>query len=305
MSRGLLPALAMAGCVMFPEGGEPIVRVGGEEFIQGDFDAFLESRTGFVASPGPAVLSALLDEFIREQLLVLGARDAGVTVSEVEVLTEVTALENAPGADAAAGPPAFGTEPGPPTQQAARLREDVRNRMLVKRFLEEVILRDLEVTAADLALELEASDPLYSRPATITLSEARFGTRSGAEQAAADLARDPEGAAVEFRSVGVFRDGELPDAVAAAVRELEVGGFTGVLGTPTGFRIFRLDERTEPGAVDPEDAAPVARRTILERRANTLMADLLGDLRNRHPVTVFSGRLSFPYLGREPDEGAN
>ncbi len=268
----LLAALVLAGC----SGGDPIVRLGAQEFVQRDFDRFLETRAGFAPSPGSEVRSALLDEFIRERLLVLGARDAGFTVSETEVRFEIAALDRAE----------------PATPHPAGLRDEIRNRLLAQRFLEEGVLQDLEVTEEDMALEWEVSGPLYRRPATITLSEGRFGTREEAERGAA---------AVEFHPVGVFREGELPEAVEAAVRPLEIGESTGVLETPNGFRIFRLDARAEGGgAVDPEEAAPVVRRSILERRADERMADLLADLRRRYPVTVFSGRLAFPYLGREP-----
>jgi len=46
-------------------------------------------------------------------------------------------------------------------------------------------------------------------------------------------------------------------------------------------------------------------QTDVVGRAEALVADLLADVRERHPVEVFSGRLSFPYLGREPEESRN
>lgn len=285
--RAAVAVATLGGCVVLPDLGSVIVRIGDEGFRQEDFDAFLRSRGGFLESPGPAVLSALLDEFVRERLLVLAALEAGVAVSAAELQAEIEALAAAPG-----------SEEAPPERE-------VRDRLLVGRFLDEVIFRDLEVTESDLALEMQAAAPLYRGPATMTLSEARFETRAEAERAEAALTSQPDAAAVEFHPIGIFRGGELPEILEAAVRGRSAGEFTRVLEISAGLRIFRVDAVGEPGDLSPEAVEPLARRAILERRAEALVADLLADVRERHPVEVFSGRLSFPYLGREPEESRN
>ena len=131
-----------------------------------------------------------------------------------------------------------------------------------------------------------------------------FRTRAEADEAAAALGEDPDSPGPEFRRVGVFQEGELPETIAAAVRGLDAGEFSGAIGTATGFGVFRVDRREDSGPMDPDEAGAVARRAILERRANERIADALRDLRARYPVVVYAGRLPFPYLGREAAEDA-
>ncbi|MCY4626325.1 MAG: peptidylprolyl isomerase [Acidobacteria bacterium] len=286
-----------------------VVSLGERDLTEGALDRFIASRTELGGTLDAPLLSALLEEFVREQLLVIAAEEEGVEVSEVQLLTETSALRRGPGPDAirpegdAAPPENAGEEPG--DSEGPWLRSQVRERLLVDRFMDTVVLADLEATDEALQLEFDANRAFYARPETVTLSERRFDDREGAEAAAERLREEPpspedDDAGDSFLPIGSFRRGELPDAVDQAVFALDPGGITDAVETAAGFRVFRVDRRLAAAALEFEEVQDVVRLTVLRQEADARVQALLEGLQSRHPVRVHADNLTFPYVGRLP-----
>lgn len=312
-----LTGIAGPGCDRFAaEEDVVVVSLGEREVTLGALERFVASRTGLGGALDAPLLSALLEEFVREQLLVIAAEEEGVEVSEVQLLAELSALRRGPGPDAVrpeAGPvpsDSAGEEPGGSPDDSADgaedpwLRSQVRNRLLVDRFVDTVVLADLEATEEALQLEFEANRAFYARPETVTLSERRFDDRESAETAAARLREEPASAAEDagdlFLPVGSFRRGELPDAVDQAVFVLDPGGITDAVETAAGFRVFRVDRKLPAGALEFDEVRDVVRLTVLRQEADARVQALLESLQGRHPVRVHADNLAFPYVGQLP-----
>lgn len=303
-ARLALPGLAaaiFAGCGAFPPDGEAIVvSVGAREVTRAELDRFLGSRTVLGGTVDAPLLSALLDDFVREQLLLIAAEEAGVEISRMQLLAEAAALEAGPGTDAVRPD----DDPGPPDGSGGEaaggndsdwLRSQVEGRLLVDRFLETRVLDGIEATEEALQLEYETNRAFYTRPETIRVSERRFDSRAAAEAAVARLREGDS--SDEFAPVGTFRRGELPDAVDQAVFGLDPGDSTGAVQTAEGFRVFRVDQRLPAGSLEFEDVADVVRLTVLRREADNRVSALLADLQRLHPVAVHVDNLAFPYVG--------
>ena len=307
----LLPA--GCGVVGDPE-TRPVLRIGESEFTHAEFDAFVAARTALGAAPDAALLSVLLDEFVRERLFLIGADEAGIEVSAMRLAAEMSALERLP---EAAGAPADeeGGPADPAAGDAAAFRVRVRDRLRIESLLETELLADLEPSEEATRLEYESGLPFYSRPETVSLSEMAFEDREGAEAALARWRDETDGEAPEntdeevvrgpdrderadpFLRIGAFRRGELPDAVEEAVFDLDPGSVTEVIGTASGFRIYRVEEKHPGGQLEFDEVEEVVRLTVLRREADTRMARFLAELRDRHPVTIHTARLRFPYVG--------
>ena len=307
---GLLVAAA-AGCAPFdPEDEAVVVSVGERDLTQTDLDRFLQSRTGLGGTMDAPLLSALLEEFVREQLLLIAATEVGIAVSEMQLLAEISALRAGPGPDVVPGangsePPEGGGEDPVEAGDDDWLRSQVEARLLVDRFIETSVLADLEATDEAVQLEYEAHRAFYTRPETVSLSERGFDSRDAAEAAARRLREDdPSGddddAPDGFLPIGAFRQGELPDAVETAVFGLEPGDFTDAVETAAGFRVFRVDERLSAAALEFEEVEDVVRLTVLRREADNRVQSLLEELQARHPVRIHSDNLAFPYVGSLP-----
>ena len=307
----VLLALAGANCGNFSENEDPVViSMGEREVTQAVLDRFIASRTGLGGTLDAPLLSGLLEEFVREQLLVIAAEEEGIEVSEVQLLEETSALRRGP------GPEVVRTDDGAVAPENARdgtegsgdddwLRSRVRERLLVDRLMDTVVLAGLEATDEALQLEFEANRAFYARPETVTLSERRFDDRESAEAAAGLLRQESRSGgddedADPFLPVGTFRRGELPDAVDQAVFVLDSGDTTDAVETAAGFRVFRVDERLPAASLEFEEVRDVVRLTVLRQEADVRVQALLEDLQNRHPVRVHTRSLTFPYIGVLP-----
>ena len=307
---GLL-AVSGVGCDRFSEDEEVVVvSLGDRDVTKADLDRFVGSRMGLGGTLDAPLLSALLEEFVREQLLVIAAEEEGVEVSEFQLLTETSVLLRGPGTDAVRGEDDVAAPEGVDdstegSDDTVWLRSQIEERLLVDRLMDTVVLADLEATDEALQLEFDANRAFYARPETVTLSERRFDDREAAE-AAARLLREEgrssadDGAADQFMPIGTFRPGELPDAVDQAVFVLDPGDATDAVETAGGFRVFRVDEKLPPASLEFEEVKDVVRLTVLRREADTRVQALLAELQKRHPIRVHADNLTFPYIGMLP-----
>lgn len=304
-----LAAVAAPSCDrVASEGDAVVVSLGEREVTRAALDRFIASRTELGGTLDAPLLSALLDEFVREQLLVIAAEEAGVEVSEVQLLAETSALQRGPDLGTVRPEDAAGRESAgedPEGSDGAWLRSQVRERLLVDRLMDTVVLAGVEATDEALQLEFEANRAFYARPETVTLSERRFDDREGAEAAAERLREagssgEEDDAGDLFLPVGSFRRGELPEAVEQAVFGLDPGDVTGAVETAAGFRVFRVDRRLPAAALDFEAVEEVVRLTVLRREADARVRALLEELQDRHPVRVHAENLAFPYVGMLP-----
>lgn len=310
--RARVPAAALfalsAGCgfVADPD-ARPVLSIGDRDYTHAEFDEFVAARTALGIPVDAALLSVLFDEFVREQLFLIAADDAGIEVSAMRVAAEVSALERLPGAGPGGGE-AAADEPAPAGPPPVARRQ-VRNRLRIERLLETELLGDLAPSDEAALLEFESGLPFYSRPETVSLSERAFEDREAAEAALAEIraASETEGdeespaegppAREGFAAIGAFRRGELPEAVGEVVFELEAGDTTEVIETATGYRIYRVEEHQPGGRLEFEEVEEVVQLTVLRREADARIAAFLEDLRARHPVEVHAARLRFPYVG--------
>ena len=185
----LLLTLAGASCGNLSEDADlVVVSVGGREVTRGALDRFIASRTGLGTTLDAPLLSALVEELVREQLLVIAAEEEGVEVSLVQLLEETSALRRGPGPDVIrtdGGTVAPETSPGETEgPDDDWLRSQVRDRLMVDRLMDTVVLAGVEATDEALQLEFEANRAFYARPETVTLSERRFEDRDSAQAAA-------------------------------------------------------------------------------------------------------------------------
>ena len=204
-AAAVLLALAGASCGNFSEDEDLVViSVGERDVTQAVLDRFTGSRTGLGGTLDAPLLSALLDEFVREQLLVIAAEEERIAISEVQLIEETSALRRAPGPEAVrtddetAAPESAGSGTEAPDEDWLRSR--VRDRLMVDRLMDTVVLADLEATDEALQLEFEANRAFYARPETVTLSERRFDDRESAEAAAGLLRQESR-----FRRGGRWR----------------------------------------------------------------------------------------------------
>ncbi len=263
-------ALAAAGCRQEAALPSPdlVAKIGDRALKSAAFDAYLERNLG-ESGGGLAseVLSRLFDQFVREEMLAMLAREKGLID------------ETAPAADAVE--PLLAENPAPePTSSeiaayfaahAAELarpaRVHLRQILVDDRLVAERARRELIGGLAFDAVLAKVSVP-GSPPA-------------GGDQGI--LARD-----------------ELPPAFADLIFRLEVGKVSEVVAADYGFHLFEVVERWPAESPAPEEVAPEIRRRLRETAADARLKALFADAQSRYTVTVYDRNLPFNYRGSLP-----
>ena len=253
----------------------------------------------------PELLSAMLEEFIDEQLLLRAAEDERIEVFSEDLYEELQATVA-------------------PDDEEVEVKEDsdlarrATGRLKVKKLIESRVLMDIDVTDEEVQMRYEEKRTFYRRPEMVEVSQVLLETEEAARELHAELAGRPGsfGEIARERStgpeaerdgyMGAFRRGELPPSFEEQVFELRQGRISDVVQTDFGFHIFRVDKHIPASDLNLEEVSDAIRVELYEEKSGQALASFLQSLRERYTVTVYREHLNFPYLGgdNETDEDA-
>ncbi len=235
------------------------------------------------------VSRAVLDRMVETELLLLGAIDANIEVSDEDVEREYNrTLEAYPVG-------AFSRVMRGEQLTEDSFRERLRTRIHIERFLQKAVGERVEVSRHDTQTFFENNRaPVPERvwvrqillkteeEARHILGEIRAG-RLTVEDAARRFSHAPE--AADGGSLGWFAKGDLPTVFDTAF-DLEVGQVSEVVPSDFGFHVFELVER-RPGGIETFDQAePRLTRALREERERDAMMALIRRLRSQHAVVI-------------------
>lgn len=212
-------------------------------------------------------LSALLDQFLDEQVLLRLAQEQGLVEKEAPASRALDRLLEAQGVRKI------------PPEAALRAhyeRDPVRYRFPEQVELEQVLVDD------------RRSGELARR---------WFEAGKGLEEIEKQL-----GSSARLVDRTVQSVAELPRAISEAVFALKPGEASRVLSTDSGFLVFRLVRRLPERQLSFEEARERVVADLLEDSANRTVEALLQEGRSRYAVRVLERNLSFAYRGNYPKE---
>jgi len=215
----LAPLLGL-DCVVACRGdsqADPVIlSLGAESVRRSDFERHLHTLEARSAdNVDPAVRRALLEPFLEERVLVLEARGRGLVKPGVSPEEEVLA---------------------------------------VRRLLEAEVLSGREVRAEEVDAFYADQAQDFSVPETVVLRQILVPTEGEARDVVRRLQNEPRGFATLAQSrshspeasqgglMGRFARGQLPPELDAAAFALPVGGTSGIIATPLGYHVLRVDE---------------------------------------------------------------
>ncbi len=250
----LIAALAACG----RERRDVLVEYQGEVVPRSHFDAFardLEARGGPLTAEARA---AVLRTFIEERLLAFEARRLGLL------------------------------EPGAP-----REAEDAAVRTLLERQTETIA-----VTPPETVAYFEANRSSFRVPATVTLRQIlvrrepealelrRRLTKMPGEFTALARTRSLGPEAEEGGLMGTFRPGELPRELEAAAFALPLGALSGVVPTPLGFHILRLEAKEDAREATLDEVRGEIRDRLLAEKKDRKVREFIDGLVSRAKVNT-------------------
>jgi peptidyl-prolyl cis-trans isomerase SurA len=211
--------------------------------------------------PRDTLRRQLLDRMIMDRIQIQRARKRGIEISQREVDQAVARVARNNGMRVAQFRQAIQQRGMRYDQYRSQLKEQIlRNRLVNQAVRSQVHVTDEEVDSyltrqgqGGDRHEYQLQQILVSVPENATpakTDQRRQQARqllerieSGESFARVAAAESDGQKALEGGELGWFKPGEMPTAVLAAVEPLEEGEHTGVVRTPSGFHIFRVQDR--------------------------------------------------------------
>lgn len=282
----ILLALSASGCgAGAPAKPEDVIAVvGGRDVSRGAFDKYLISALGDasgVAGAEPEVLSRLLDQFLEEEMLVGEALNAGIVVTDDQIEHFMR------------------NQAGDPDR--------VRVVLLGKRYKEEVILRDIEVTDEEIAAYFRGNMTTFRRPSRVVLGKILLDDAEAARLIHEEVVSHPADFEMIAEAKSLSPDGgraqayeeeTLPDSIRQILTTLQKGEISPVVEDPQGFFIVRLQDRRPEQTPALDEVRDEIELKLLQEKSEQMYKDAVRDLRARTTIEIKEDRLSFPYHGR-------
>lgn len=112
---------------------------------------------------------------------------------------------------------------------------------------------------------------------------------------AREVSRSPD--AARGGDMGFVRRGDLPSEFENVIFRLREGEVSPIIESEDGFLIFRLEKREPPRQLSREEAAPEIRRAVSREKANAYLSRLVEKARREGRIRILEDRLPFVYTG--------
>lgn len=276
------------------------------------------TQQGTPLPPRDILASQVLEQLVTERTQIQRASEMGIRVDEATLAQ----AEQSVAAQNKLSLEEFRRRIAAEGLDINRLRNDLRNQILLQRVREREVEARVRVTESDIddfirekqssrdlsQLELNLAHVLVLVPEGA--SEARIQELQARAQIAADRARSggdfaalarefsdaPEGArGGEF---GLRPADRLPGLFVDATRSLRVGEIAGPVRSPAGFHVLKLLEKRQAGLPDVV-VSQTRSRHILLRTSPQLSAEAAAARLSQYREQILRGEASFPALARE------
>ncbi len=276
------------------------------------------AQQGTAMPPRDQLARQVLEQIINERIQLQQAAELGINVDEAAV----TQAEQSIAAQNQLSPEEFRRRLAAEGVDINRLRNDLRNQILLQRVRERQVDSRVRVTEADIddfireqqnssdlsTLELHLAHVLFIVPEGASaervqeLQERARGVaeraRAGADfgQLAREFSEAPE--RVNGGQFGLRSADRLPALFVDATRSLAVGGIAGPLRSPAGFHILKVLEKRQAGMPDVNVTQTRARHILLRPDSQLSQDEAVARL-NEWRAQLASGQASFEALARE------
>ena len=305
MTRNLILLLcvlviAMAGGCHRGGDRTPVIAVlNGHDIHRDEFERFVTSKMAELnASDIPDVVrSQMLDEYLKRQLVLDEAARLGLSITSAEL--EQSAEDD---------PRVRSTVATQPS------REELERDLLVEKYYRQVVSRDVRVSPEEVQQYIEKNQArLTDRPGYL-VREIRVQSREEADR----LHREVTEGRHDFASVarlhsdapnsdqsGLARydEGQLPEVLDRAVKQLNPGDVSPVIESNYGFHIFKLEQRIKPHAIEErrsqlDDRRQQLTEELIARRNQQAVDNVLDRLTSEATIMIIDSALGFTYSGQ-------
>ncbi|MGA7615360.1 MAG: peptidylprolyl isomerase [Thermoanaerobaculia bacterium] len=264
--------------------------VGDRPITLSDFKRYLDRNAGTaLAEIAPEAASALLDQYVEEELLSEYAALHGIDVSAEQV---AQAVRNDPGST------------------VMEKRDEMRRRKLIDQIAGETSLpseQDIETFYTQHPDDFRYDERVRVRQILVhdetVANKIEADLRRGAsfEDLSARYSAAPN--AKNGGDIGWVSRGQLPRTFEDEIFDLPPGNVSRIIRTDDSYHIFRVDEHEKPGSLSFNEAEPLIRSRMQNQSLDDAVMKKVTEARKEIPVAILTDRLPFRYSGAFPSEG--
>jgi parvulin-like peptidyl-prolyl isomerase len=287
----VLFALLVAGC----QKKKPVAVVEGEEISQKMFNLYLDERSKMLASRGTEVdkdslRQAVLEQLIAERLLVQGAKEKGIKVSDAEVDSGMDLIKKRVGAEQFEK----GLKEGGLTER--EYKAIIRDRMMIDAFVETFAPKE-KIEEKEVKDFYDSNPDFFKRPETVQLRLIQVKDEEEANRIAKemkegnlDFDETAEKLKAENRaSVGNYgwADlGMLPPEMASALKEMKAGEYGGPFKGKGVYYLARIKDRKGARVVGLDEARDTIKQLLVAREQQQAVVDWLDQRKKNAKIKV-------------------
>jgi len=184
-------------------------------------------------------------------------------------------------------------------------KNDVWEDLMIERLLARDVNKNINLSGAEVRKYYQNNPQQFERPEQVRVRQIVVSTETEAQQVLEQLQANPDFAAIarekstapeaeQGGDLGYFARGDMP-AEFNVVFSLPKGGVSGVVKSPYGFHVFKLENSRPAGLLSFEEAAPAIREKLTHEKQDRLYQQWLKEIRSRTKFEV-----NYQALGQQP-----
>lgn len=253
----LTSLIGIVGCGI---SGDYAATVNGEKIPVREFEDRLQVRMELMGNASALgdedrvrIRKEFLNELIDERILLARARALGLSVSTEELNKKLEEIK--------ADYPEGLEKIFPKSRDFKSWKEDLKKRVLLEKLVDKDVNSKVTVTDAEALAHFKANKKYRRSEERVRLSQILLPDRESAEEVMkilnegadfAALAKEVSSGPESSRGgdMGYFTRGVLPENMDESVFALRSGQISGIVESPYGFHIFKVEKREKAGKTD-------------------------------------------------------
>jgi peptidyl-prolyl cis-trans isomerase C len=175
-------------------------------------------------------------------------------------------------------------------------KNDVWEDLMIERLLARDVNKQVALSGAEVRKYYQDNPQQFERPEQVRVRQIVVSSEAEAQQVLEQLQGNPDFAAIARErstapeaglggDLGYFSRGDMP-AEFNVVFTLPKGGVSGVVKSPYGFHVFKLENKRPAGLLGLEEASPAIREKLLQAKQDRRYRQWLKELRSRTKFEV-------------------
>jgi len=245
-----------------------VAEVNGEPIYLEDVEEIWNSLPESYRAQFPGGIKDLLEQLIRETLLVQQAQKLG--------------LENDP--------------------TVLKQLEQIKRQILVTELIKREILNKVQVTDEEIQKEYTSNPSLYTEPEQVKAKHIMTSTKEKAEEVLQELqsgkpfedvakekSESPD--AQQGGEMGYLKKGDLDPNLEKVLFDLAPGKVSDVVETSYGFHIFLVEEHLKPRLKELEEVKEEISNRLLPQKQQEAFEKFIEDLKNQSEIVIIKENL--------------